>query len=323
MTTWTTTAAAKLNLTLEVLGKRGDGFHDLASVVISLDLADEVSLTSGGAGRRIAYRNDDGRGVSIETRDDIIDRVWNALERHCPLPSGASIDVIKRIPVTGGLGGGSTDAAAFLRLARAAWRLDLSDDDLCAIGAEVGSDVPVCIMGGPMRMEGRGERLTALQVSDDALDGWKVLLHRPEIPVPEAKTATMYRSLRTTDYRTGDATAILASRMTAGRQPTQDDCVNSFDAPAREVMQGLTGAWRTMGAAIARASLASGADPVVPLLAGAGPTLFAVLRDDIASAAAESLRHPHGHPSDLRAASGFTYVASPIGRSQATAVRQL
>lgn len=318
MTTWTTAAAAKLNLTLEVIGKRADGFHDLASVVISLDLADQCSLTLGGTERRISYRDHDGRPVSIETHDDIIDRVWQALERRCPLPSGGSIDVIKRIPITSGLGGGSTDAAAFLRLARAAWRLDLSDDELCEIGAEVGSDIPVCIMGGPMLMQGRGERLTALQVPDGALSGWKVLLHRPEIPVPAAKTATMYRSLRTTDYRSGDATSMLADRMTAGHRPSQDDCVNSFDASAREVMQGLIGAWRTMGAAIARASLAAGEEPVVPLLAGAGPTLFAVLRDDIAISAADSLRDPSGQ----RQPSGFTYVASPLDRTEATAVRQ-
>lgn len=313
MTTWTTPAAAKLNLTLEVLGKRGDGFHDLASVVISLDLADQCSLTLGGTERRISYRDHDGRPVSIETHDDIIDRVWQALEHRCPLPSGASVDVIKRIPITSGLGGGSTDAAAFLRLARAAWRLDLSDDELCEIGAEVGSDVPVCIVGGPMLMQGRGEQLTALQVPDGALDGWKVLLHRPEIPVPEAKTATMYRSLRPTDHRSGDATASLATSLATGQQPAQVDCVNSFDAPAREIMQGLTRSWRAMGGAIARASLAVGEEPVVPLLAGAGPTLFAVLRQDVARSAATL----------LSSESGFTYVASPLDRADATAVRQL
>ncbi len=312
MTTWATPAAAKLNLTLEVLGKRDDGFHDLASVVTSLDLTDEVQLTVGGAGFRIAYRDETGRPMSIETTDDIIARAWEVLDGHCALGSGASIEVTKRIPITSGLGGGSTDAAAFLRLARAAWQLDLGDDELCAIGAEVGSDVPVCIIGGPMLMQGRGERLTALDTSRQSLQELRVLLYRPEFPVPESKTATMYRSLRSTDLRSGDATNGLVKRLKAGRKPTQADCVNSFDAPAREVMQGLARSWRIMGEAIARASLAVDEEPVVPLLAGAGPTLFAVLSDRVAVRAAERLRRW----------GGFTRVASPLSRMAATEVRR-
>ena len=112
------------------------------------------------------------------------------------------------------------------------------------IGAEVGSDVPACLLGGPVRMAGLGELVTPLEsVSSD----WAVLLHRPKIPVPAAKTATMYRSLRSTDFRNGDATAVLVDRLSHGTSPGQDDCVNSFDRPAREVMQGLTPAWAKNG----------------------------------------------------------------------------
>lgn len=309
MTTWKTTAAAKLNLTLEVLGRREDGYHDLASVAVSLDLADDVSLTRTASERTISYRDERGRRMSIETSDDIIARAWNALERRRPLPGGAAIEVVKHIPLAAGLGGGSTDAAAFLRLARAAWSLDLTDDELSGIGAEVGSDVPACLLGGPVRMAGRGELVTQLtHVSSD----WSVLLHRPEIPVPAAKTATMYRSLRSTDFRNGDATAVLTDRLSDGTSPTHDDCVNSFDRPAREVMQGLTPAWRAMGAAMARASLELSAEPVTPLLAGAGPSMFAVLDPDVAELASRQLG-----PS-----TGFTCVARPLGQSSATAIQR-
>ena len=82
MTSWCTTAAAKLNLTLEVLGKREDGFHDLSSIAISLDLSDDVRLTAGGDQRSISYQDDHGRPFSIETNDDIIARAWSALEAH-------------------------------------------------------------------------------------------------------------------------------------------------------------------------------------------------------------------------------------------------
>ncbi|MXX32231.1 MAG: 4-(cytidine 5'-diphospho)-2-C-methyl-D-erythritol kinase [Chloroflexi bacterium] len=313
MTTWSSPAAAKLNLTLEVRGKREDGFHDLGSVVVSLDLADEVRLSVGAEERSISYRDDAGRRVSIETSDDIVLRAWSLLQRHCRLPSEATVEVTKRIPVTSGLGGGSTDAAAFLRLARAAWQLDLSDDDLLEIGAQVGSDVPVCLIGGPVLMEGRGERVTPIQHLEASTDSCAVLLHRAEIPVPAAKTATMYRALRTSDFRSGDATNRLVERLRDGATPIQDDCVNSFDVPAREVMQGLTRAWRAMGSAIANSTLESGEQPVVPLLAGAGPTLFALLSERDAQRAA----------SQLRAAAGFTCVARVLGSREATTVRPL
>ena len=311
MTTWSAVGAAKLNLTLDVIGKREDGFHDLASVAVSLDLADEIRLTVGGKERTISYRDDQGRPVSIETSDDIIARAWSALEASCPLPTGATIEVVKRIPVTSGLGGGSTDAAAFLRLARHAWNLQLSDAELYRIGSQVGSDVPVCIVGGAVRMDGRGERVTALSMSSQTHSKWAVLLHRPEIPVPAAKTATMYRSLRSSDFRRGAATEALLASLRKGRPPMQDDCVNSFDRPAREVMQGLAPAWRRMGAAVAQSSIEVGVEPVTPLLAGAGPTLFAILRPDVAETAANRLRDGYG----------FTHVSRPLSREEATRVR--
>ena len=310
MTTWITTATAKLNLTLEVIGKREDGFHDLASIVISLDLADEVRLTPTNSTRTISYRSESGRPVSIETDDDIVVRAWDVLERQVGIPSGASIEVLKRIPVTSGLGGGSTDAAAFLRLARRAWHLPLSDEELCRIGSQVGSDVPACIVGGPLRMSGRGERVEPLSVPSNVLEGWTILLHRPETPVPAAKTATMYRSLRSSDFRGGEATQALAQAIADGRPPAHDDCVNSFDRPAREVMQGLTRSWRNMGAAIARSTIEPDEEPVVPLLAGAGPTMFALLPTDTAIRAANQLQDSNG----------FTVMARPLSRAAATKV---
>ena len=183
----------------------------------------------------------------------------------------------------------------------------MTDQELCEVGAEVGSDVPVCLLGGLVRMSGRGERVEPLESLPSWSDGWAVLLHRPEIPVPAAKTATMYRSLRSSDYRDASATGALVATLSSGQPITQDCCVNSFDRPAREVMQGLTAAWRRMGAAIARVAN----EPLTPLLAGAGPTLFAVLSVDDAQAAAD----------ELRGVNGFTAVARPLDRAAATDVR--
>ncbi len=309
---WVTNAAAKLNLTLEVLGKRSDGYHNLASVAVSLDLADELRLTRQTDGRAVFYRDIAGRRVSIETADDIIQRAWSLLDAQIPLPGGATIEVTKRIPIASGLGGGSTDAAAFLRLARNAWDLPLSDADLIALGADVGSDVPCCLLGGPARMSGRGELVEPLQAPPPWSDDWAVLLHRPELPVPSEKTASMYRSLRSSDFRDGAATTAMVELLASGAAPSQDDCLNSFDAPAREVIRGLVPARRRMGMAIARAAHANDADAVTPMLAGAGPTLFAVLPPAIARSACEALRQQR---------SGFTAVTRPISRADATAVQ--
>jgi 4-diphosphocytidyl-2-C-methyl-D-erythritol kinase len=313
MTSWTTIAAAKLNLTLEVIGKRDDAFHDLASIAVSLDLADELRITLGGDQRSISYRDDRGRPVSIQTSDDIVARAWTALAARCPLPSNASIEVVKRIPIVSGLGGGSTDAAAFLRLARHAWQLNLSDQELCEIGGQVGSDVPVCLTGGLVEMAGRGDIVRPVSEVAKSPNQWTVLLHRAEIPVPANKTATMYRSLRSSDFRSGASTEAMLANLLAGTAPVQDDCVNSFDRLAREVMQGLTPAWRNMGVAIARASSELKMEPVTPMLAGAGPTLFAILEPGLADLAAELLRKYGGQ----------TFVARPFGRAEATAVQAL
>ena len=305
-------APAKLNLTLEVLGRREDGYHDLESVVIHLDLADELQLTPS-ATREISYRDDGGRRVAILS-DDIVDRTWDRLieldgERGWKrVPAGGRLEVRKRIPIAAGLGGGSADAAAFLRLARLAWELPIDDAALSAFAATIGSDVPACLTGGPLRMSGRGEIVEPLEVTSAALTGWAVLLATPEIPVPADKTATMYRSLRPTHFGGGAATAALAALLSEGERPSQEDCVNSFDAVANEVLQGLEPARRAFGVALARHSIRHGFEPIAPLLTGAGPSLFALLTPELAQAVAADLRP------DWR---GALHVARPLSRGAA------
>ncbi len=313
-------APAKLNLTLEVLGRRADGYHDLDSVVVQLDLADELTLRPS-AEREIVYRDDDGRPVSI-LGPDIVERAWDRLleldyERGWgAVPATGRIEVRKRIPVAGGLGGGSADAAAFLRLARAVWSLPLDDEALREFGAELGSDLPACIVGGPLRMSGRGERIGPIAAPSSALSGWTALVATPEIPVPADKTATMYRSLRPVHFSAGDATsatAMLARRLVEGLPPEHGHCVNSFDAVADETLQGLRPARRALGAALARAAAEHDLALPAPLLAGAGPSLFAILPPAAAESAATLLR-------GSAAWRGALHVARPLSRADATRV---
>ena len=147
-------AYAKVNFTLEVFGKRVDGYHALRSVVMPISLADTLEI-------------DEDLELSSDTGypDDLILKAAKTLRAAVPPDGrvrGARIRVTKRIPVGGGLGGGSADAAAALVALNDLWALGLSRDELAMLGAQVGSDVPALVLGGPVIMEGRGEKVTPL-----------------------------------------------------------------------------------------------------------------------------------------------------------------
>ena len=153
-------ANAKVNFTLEVFGKRADGYHALRSVVMPISLSDtlDVEVTDDGS-----ITSDTGYD------DDLCVKAARVLKNHRITESpnhrieeGATIRVTKRIPAGGGLGGGSADAAAVLRALNELWKVGLSREELAEIGAQVGSDVPSLVMGGSVIMEGRGEKVTPL-----------------------------------------------------------------------------------------------------------------------------------------------------------------
>ncbi len=150
-------ATAKLNLSLEVLGERADGYHALRSFVIPISLADSITLTESAE-----LTCDSGY------EDDLMVKAVKVLWASFPhLQSrGIAIHLEKKIPVGGGLGGGSADAAAVLRGLNRFWELDVPLSKLAEIGADVGSDVPALVLaqetGKPVLMEGRGEKVTLL-----------------------------------------------------------------------------------------------------------------------------------------------------------------
>lgn len=135
-------AFAKINLTLEVYGKRPDGYHALRSLVLPISLADTLLLEPA-----------DTLSTDTGFADDLILKAARLLGEG----RGAAVKVAKRIPVGGGLGGGSADAAAALKGFNELWGLGKTLEELMAIGAQVGSDVPALIYGKPCIMEGRGE----------------------------------------------------------------------------------------------------------------------------------------------------------------------
>ena len=197
-------AHAKVNLTLEVLGMRPDGYHELRSVVSTIPLHDDVELLDAPAGEVTVEMEGDGMEVPrVPCEANLAVRAARALQEACSVARGVHIRIVKRIPVGAGLGGGSADAAAVLNGLNEMWGLGLPKERLCAIGAEVGSDVPALVLGGTVLMEGRGERVrrarpaTGGPRSCATESEWSRFVLR--IPPVNASTARVYAEFRTED----------------------------------------------------------------------------------------------------------------------------
>lgn len=183
----TVSSFAKINLFLEVTGKRRDGYHDIDSVFCEIDLADTLSAECVPGG---------GITLSCATPDVPLDegnlacKAARLLAHERGVGQGLHFVLEKRVPMGSGLGGGSSNAAAALRLANAIWKTELSEDELAALGARVGSDVPFFLAGGLCRVRGRGERVTALPAP------WEGMALGLVLPRVHSATAAAYRALR-------------------------------------------------------------------------------------------------------------------------------
>jgi 4-diphosphocytidyl-2-C-methyl-D-erythritol kinase len=242
----TTVAPAKINLTLEVLGRREDGFHEIRSVMQTVDLHDELALGPPTEGP-VAVK-----GTGLPRSDDLVARAATAVPNR-----GGEITVRKSIPVGSGLGGGSSDAAATLRLLRR--RDEVGNIDHAA--ARIGSDVTFFLTGGCAVASGRGEDIDALPSPRQA---WLVLVV-PPIAI-EDKTRRMYECVTSADFSDGSATERAAAGIRQGSPLHDHDLVNVFEHHAYSMFEGLS-KYRDW-------LLEAGASRVH--LSGAGPALFAI-----------------------------------------------
>ena len=169
-------APAKITLSVDVLGKRSDGFHDVEMVMTTVDLADRVALTS--------LRNNhievaaDNQYVPNDERN-LAYKAAFAFKKKYHITRGVRIDIEKNIPVSAGLGGGSSDAAAVLRGLNKLWNLNIPLPELASLGAYIGSDVPFCVYGSTALAQGRGEIIQELPAPPVA---WAILA-KPNIGV--------------------------------------------------------------------------------------------------------------------------------------------
>jgi 4-diphosphocytidyl-2-C-methyl-D-erythritol kinase len=262
-------APAKINLSLEITGRRPDGYHELVSVMLTVSLADELSLVPGDEIRVRVH------GADLP-EDNLVARAAILLRERLGLHAGCTVTVEKRIPVAAGLGGGSSDAAAALLGLNRLWGLDLAPAALTALAAELGSDVPFFLHGGACLVEGRGERVTPLPVPRPS---WFVLAN-PGVPV---LTAAAYAALSPDEWTDGALTRSLATKLDPSR------C-----APLG--VNGLqTAAFRLSPEALACFDAVSALAPEGAMVSGSGPTIFAPFADEPAAVSARDTLRARGY----------------------------
>jgi 4-diphosphocytidyl-2-C-methyl-D-erythritol kinase len=258
-------AHAKLNVTLEVLGRRGDGYHEVVHVMQLLELHDTISLAAREDGAiRLSCTSSE-----IDREDNLAVAAAALLKERFDVAAGIEIELDKRIPIAGGLGGGSSDAAAVLVAASRLWGLTPSPDELVEIAATLGSDVPFFLHGGLALCEGRGERVTPLSPSWPASMRW-LLLVKPAIGVP---TGDAYHGLPRDRFTDGAHSRSIGRRLAEGKGFELEDVKNGIAASVFE---------RYPDVARARDALLAAGAPRAELC-GTGATVFAPF-DDLESA---------------------------------------
>ena len=273
MKTQTVPAYAKLNLTLDILGKRDDGYHELRMVMQTVSLCDDVTvtLTDGtGVACRVA-----GAELPCDERNLAV-KAANAFCEALGYHGGIDIALTKRIPSEAGMAGGSADAAAVLCVLRDLIAPTLTDERLETIGARVGSDVPFCVRGGTQLAEGRGERLTVLKNAPRLY----AAVCKPDFPI--STPALFQRSDRVALTDRPDTAALLAALEAGDAAALCASVKNVFE-------QVLPDGQRTRIEDIKHALLVHGAECAA--MTGSGSAVFGLFREeDVCRAACGALR---------------------------------
>lgn len=253
-------APAKINLTLDVLNKRADGYHEVEMIMTTIDLSDRIGLSELSENDiQIISQNrfvpDDQRNLAYQAA--------KVLKEKFNVKQGVTITIDKAIPVAAGLAGGSSDAAATLRGLNQLWGLGLSLDELAEIGAEIGSDVSFCVYGGTAVAKGRGEKITHLPAPPNC---W-VILAKPSIGV---STADVYRNLDLSSVHHPNSSAMIQAIMNGNYEAVCNEIGN--------VLESVTLKMHPEVHHIKEQMERFGADAV--LMSGSGPTVFGLVQYD-------------------------------------------
>ena len=257
-------APAKINLTLEVLSKRNDGYHEIRSIIQTIDLCDVITI-------------EESVDISLqsETKEwdagkSLVSKTLDLFREATGFFKGISITVQKNIPMMTGLGGDSSDAAAVLRGLNRFCETNLSIKELHRMAEQLGSDVPFFLYGGTALIEGRGEIVTPLP----SIPEMHLVLAVPLIDILPGKTGRLFESLTTNHYTDGDITRRFVELLISGKE--LPSLFNTFENVAYRVFPGLD--------VFKDHFLKLGENRVY--LAGSGPVLFTIVPD---LAAAENM----------------------------------
>jgi 4-diphosphocytidyl-2-C-methyl-D-erythritol kinase len=263
-------AFAKINLTLDILHKRSDGYHEVAMVMQAVSLADKVTVEESGDIQVSA----DIPGLPCD-ESNLAYKAAKLVQQIYGIKKGAKIALKKVIPMAAGLAGGSADAAAVLRALNKLWSLNLPMDELERLGAMLGSDVPFCLRGGTMLATGRGEILTPLS----PLPECPIVLAKPRISVSTAWVYQHYNAGRVPCHPDTEAM----------RRSLEQQDVHSVAHEMCNVLESVTIPQHPEIALLKQELLAEGA--IASMMSGSGPTVFGLMPDKkTAQAAATKLR---------------------------------
>lgn len=253
------TAYAKINLTLDVLGRRADGYHNLASIMQTIALHDTLLLEVAEDGQ-LEFSCD---VPELNTPDNLVVRAMELLRLESSRSDlGMRIELHKETPAQAGLGGGSSDAACALTWLNQMWGIGVPESRLVELAAQLGSDVPFFVYGGTAEIGGRGESVTPLPPAEPL---WLVLVKPAATGI---STAAIFAGLRPGDYSSGASTALLATSIRAGRPIPFEHLTNAL-------LPGALHLFPEIGRA--RELLLDAGAPLV-CMSGSGPSLYAPFR---------------------------------------------
>ncbi len=263
-------ASAKINLTLAVIGKRIDGYHDLCSIVMPVSLTDTLHLTATYA--QVAITITVSPGVDLSKigplNHNLAVRAARLMQKRYAVNAGARIHIHKRIPIGGGLGGGSADAAGVILGLDRLWELHAPLEELLQLGAELGSDIPALIHGGGVLMEGRGERVSGLpQKEATTPSGFWLVIANPGVM---CSTPTIFKKWQSSQRHappplTTMIDAIQTGNVVLAARTLQNDLQTTVFEAYPEI------------AATAKRLTEAGCEGV--LLSGSGASVFGLVRD--------------------------------------------
>lgn len=259
----TLSANAKINLTLDILGTREDGYHEVVMIMQEISLHDTLSMGKINQGISLTIVIEGQQGTLPADESNLCWKAAALVQKEYNLQEGVEIHLTKRIPMAAGLAGGSADAAAVLKGMNHLFRLGMTEARLCELGARLGSDIPFCIMGGTMLATGRGEVLTRLP----RFPRLSVVLAKPPVGV---STAWAYKT-----YDAGydgphpDNEAMLAAIHEGDAHKAAGLLCN--------VLEGVTEVEHSVIADYKRLMLEHGA--MASMMSGSGPTVFGLVRE--------------------------------------------